>query len=196
VVEILLNYLTAEKNFPCYVERLGQVCGDSVNGVWNVSEQYPLMFIGGGSIMKCMPRLNPQIDWIPCDFAAASIVDVMMKTYHLPANTDESIYHIVNPHSIQWYDVLTAMTRSGMNFDIVEPTEWVKELAKDDTNPAFRLMSFYQETFKDSFKMSEWKTEKTCALTPTISQSPVLNTDLFSRYLNYWKSVGFYHPSY
>ncbi|KAL0144958.1 hypothetical protein V8B55DRAFT_1569449 [Mucor lusitanicus] len=189
IVEILLNYLTAEKNFPCYIERLGQVCGDSVNGVWNTSEQYPLIFIGGGSIMKMMPRLNTKIDWIPCDFAAASIVDIMMKTSTLPANTSESIYHIVNPQSIQWYDVLTAMKMSGMEFDIVEPSEWVKELAKNDTNPAF-------QTFKDSFKMSEWKTEKTRALTSIISQSPVLNTDLFSRYLSYWKSVGFYDPSH
>ncbi|GAN04860.1 L-aminoadipate-semialdehyde dehydrogenase [Mucor ambiguus] len=194
IVEVLMNYLTAEKNFPCYVQRLGQVCGDSVNGVWNTSEQYPLMFIGGGSIMGIMPRLNTEIDWIPCDFAAASIVDIMMRTSHLPANTNESIYHIVNSHSIPWYDVLTAMKKSGMEFDIVEPTEWVKELAKDDKNPAFRLMSFYQETFKDSFKMAKWKTEKTRALTPIISQSPVLNTDLFSRYLSYWKSVGFYDP--
>ncbi|KAG0889686.1 hypothetical protein G6F33_012846 [Rhizopus arrhizus] len=31
VCEILLNYLTKEKNFPCYVERVGQVCGDSEN---------------------------------------------------------------------------------------------------------------------------------------------------------------------
>ncbi|CAO3610104.1 unnamed protein product [Mucor fragilis] len=194
IVEILLNYLATEKNFPCYIERLGQVCGDSVNGVWNVSEQYPLMFIGGGSIMNKMPRLNTEIDWIPCDFAAASIVDVMLKTSNLPANTNESIYHIVNPHTIQWYDVLIAMKKSGMNFDIVEPTEWVKELAKDDANPAFRLMSFYQEAFKDSFKMSKWQTKKTRAMAPIISQSSALDTNLFSKYLNYWKSVGFYNP--
>ncbi|KAL9553202.1 hypothetical protein MBANPS3_003393 [Mucor bainieri] len=196
IVEILLNYLAAEKNFPCYIERLGQVCGDSVNGVWNTQEQYSMLFIGGGSIMKKMPRLNTAIDWIPVDYAAASIVDIMLKTASLSANLAQSIYHIVNPHSIQWYDVLTAMRENGMKFNIVEPEEWVKELSKDDTNPAFRLMSFYQKMFKDSFQMSEWRTEKTCALTPIISQSPALNADLFSRYLSYWKSVGFYNPSH
>lgn len=72
VVEILFNYLTEEKKFPCFIERLGQVCGDSVNGVWNVSEQYPLMFVGGGSIMHKMPDLNTAIDWITVDSAAES----------------------------------------------------------------------------------------------------------------------------
>lgn len=188
--------MTAEKNFPCYIERLGQVCGDSINGVWNVSEQYPLMFIGGGSIMKKMPRLNTEIDWIPSNFAAAAIVDIMSKTSHLPANTDESIYHIVNPHLVPWYDILTAMKKSGMEFDIVEPAVWVEELAKDDTNPAFRLMSFYKDNFKGSFRMAVWKTEKTCALAPILSQSPVLDISLFRKYLKHWELVGFYKPSH
>ncbi|KAL7325927.1 hypothetical protein PS15p_208343 [Mucor circinelloides] len=196
VVETLLNYLTAEKNFPCYIERLGQVCGDSINGVWNVSEQYPLMFIGGGSIMKKMPRLNTEIDWIPSNFAAAAIADIMSKTSHLPANTSESIYHIVNPRLIPWYGVLTAMRKSGMDFDIVEPAIWAEELAKDDTNPAFRLMSFYEVNFKGSFRMAVWKTEKTRALAPILSQSPVLDINLFRKYLKHWELVGFYKPSH
>ncbi|CEP18042.1 hypothetical protein [Parasitella parasitica] len=195
VVEILFNYLTVEKNFPCYIERLGQVCGDSINGVWNVSEQYPLMFIGGGSVMHKMPGLDTAIDWITVDYAAASIADIMLRTAYLPANTDQSVYHIVNPHLITWSDILLAMKKSGMKFEVVEPTKWVEYLAQDDTNPAFRLMPFYQDNFtKESFKMSVWRTEKTSAFTPIISKSPVLDADLFSKFLNHWKSVGFYKP--
>ncbi|KAG1071379.1 hypothetical protein G6F42_026030 [Rhizopus arrhizus] len=82
IVEILFNYLSTEKDFPCYIERLGQVCGDSVNGVWNVSEQYPLMFVGGGSIMHKMPNLDTIIDWAPCDVAAAAIVDIMLRVWY------------------------------------------------------------------------------------------------------------------
>ncbi|CEP11935.1 hypothetical protein [Parasitella parasitica] len=195
VVEILFNYLTAEKNFPCYIERLGQVCGDSVNGVWNVSEQYPLMFIGGGSVMHEMPNLDTVIDWITVDYAAASIADIMLRTANLPANTEQSIYHIVNPRLVMWSDVLTAMKKSGMKFNTVEPAQWVEDLAKDDSNPAFRLMSFYEDNFKGSFNMPVWKTEKTSALTPIISQAPVLDADLFSKFLTRWQSVGFYNPA-
>lgn len=69
ICEQLFNYLTQKKSkchssfsgivfmyshfldFPCITERMGQVCGDTVNGVWNTSEQYPLLIVGGGSVM-------------------------------------------------------------------------------------------------------------------------------------------------
>jgi thioester reductase-like protein len=195
IVEILFDYLCTEKNIPCYIERLGQVCGDSENGVWNTSEQYPLMFVGGGSAMHKMPELKTEIDWITVDHAAAAIVGVMLRTANLSANRDESIYHIVNPHPIHWSDILDAMKSSGMTFDIISPAEWVKELSKDDTNPAFRLMAFYEDNFNNSFKMPIWKTEKTIRIAPILEEAPVLDTRLFSKFLNHWESVGFYNPS-
>ncbi|KAI8886999.1 acetyl-CoA synthetase-like protein [Backusella circina FSU 941] len=195
IIEILFNYLCTEKNMPCYIERLGQVCGDSENGVWNTSEQYPLMFVGGGSKMHKMPGLDTKIDWITVDHAAAAIVSIMLRTANLPANCEESIYHIVNPHPIHWSDVLDAMKASGMTFDIICPAQWVMELSKDDTNPAFRLMSFYEDNFKNSFKMPIWKTEKTVRIAPILEKSPVLDTSLFTKFIGHWKSVGFYNSS-
>lgn len=153
IVEVLFDYLTTEKNFPCYIERLGQVCGDSVNGVWNTSEQYPLMFIGGGAVMHKMPKMDTIIDWIPVDYAAQTIADIMLHTAYLSTNRDQSVYHIVNPRLIQWDDVLQAMKEAGMTFDIVSPPEWVESLAQDDKNPAYTLMGFYETNFKDAFKM-------------------------------------------
>lgn len=195
VVEILFNYLTSEKNFPCYIERLGQVCGDSSNGVWNISEQYPLMFIGGGSIMHKMPGLDTVIDWITVDYAAASIADIMLRTAYLPADKDQSIYHIVNPQHIRWSTVLESMKSAGMKFDIIPPAEWVEELSKDDTNPAFKLMSFYEANFQEAFEMPVWETKKTSTLTPIIANSPILDSGLFGKFLTRWESVGFYNPS-
>ncbi|KAG1142262.1 hypothetical protein G6F37_012672 [Rhizopus arrhizus] len=127
VCEILLNYLTKEKNFPCYVERVGQVCGDSENGVWNTSEQFPLMFIAGGSLMHKMPKLDTDVDWVSVDYAAAAIVAIMIRSSQLSADEDNSIYHIVNPRVITWEDVLTAMRSNGMKFDTVDPAEWFQE---------------------------------------------------------------------
>ncbi|GAA5802331.1 hypothetical protein HPULCUR_007795 [Helicostylum pulchrum] len=195
VVEVLFNYLTTEKKFPCYIERLGQVCGDSVNGVWNMSEQYPLMFVGGGSIMHKMPDLNTVIDWITVDYAAKVIADIMLRTAYLPANMDQSVYHIVNPNIITWNDVLEAMKDAGMKFDIIPPSEWVDILSKDDANPAFKLMSFYESNFREAFKMPVWETKKTSAMAPLITKSPILDTNLFSKFLTHWSTIGFYSPS-
>ncbi|OBZ90412.1 Linear gramicidin synthase subunit D [Choanephora cucurbitarum] len=190
VVEKLFDYLASEKNLPYFIERLGQVCGDSENGVWNTSEQYPLMFIGGGSLMHKMPQLDTVIDWISVDYASASIKDLMLQ------DSTHSIYHIVNPHRIHWSDVLQAMKEAGMSFDIVSTAEWIEALNQDQSNPCYRLISFYEANFKNShFKMPIWKTEETQMLAPVIDRSPVLDAQLFRKYLTHWQSVGFYHPN-
>jgi thioester reductase-like protein len=193
VVEQILNYLTTEKHFPCYIERLGQVCGDSLNGVWNTSEQYPLMFIGGASVMHKMPDLSTQVDWITVDYASASIVEIMLRTAYLPADKNEYIYHIVNPHTIHWTDVLQAMKDAGMNFDVVSPAEWVEELSKDNSNPAYRLLAFFTDNFKAEFKMPLWITKNTTAMAPILAKSPTLSSSLFSKFLKRWETVGFYN---
>jgi hypothetical protein len=102
------------------------------------------------------------------------------------------VFHIVNPHLVWWKGVLDAMRSSGMHFDKVTPMAWVETLSKDDTNPAFRLMSFYQDHFKQLLNMPVWKTEKTMGVTPIIGESPVLDAALFSKFLGRWASVGFY----
>lgn len=51
IVEHLFAYLAREKNMPCIVERMGQLYGDTRHGSWNISEQYPLLIVGGGHIM-------------------------------------------------------------------------------------------------------------------------------------------------
>ncbi|KAL0092096.1 hypothetical protein J3Q64DRAFT_1819684 [Phycomyces blakesleeanus] len=193
IVEHLFNYLTKEKNFPCIIERLGQVCGDSINGVWNTSEQYPLMFIGGGSVMKKMPDLDTVIDWIPVDYAAKSIVDIMLNSVSKSSSEKESVFHIVNPHRVTWNNVLESMRESGMVFDIVPTKKWVEELSNDEKNPAFKLMSFYENNFNESFKMPIWDTRKTISSSATLKMSPIFDVSIFSKYLSHWESVGFYN---
>jgi hypothetical protein len=39
-------------DMPTYVLRVGQMSGDTVVGYWNLTEQYPLMVIGGAIHMK------------------------------------------------------------------------------------------------------------------------------------------------
>ncbi|KAI9030910.1 hypothetical protein CLU79DRAFT_884029 [Phycomyces nitens] len=192
IVEHLFNYLTKEKKLPCIIERLGQVCGDSINGVWNTSEQYPLMFVGGGNIMKKMPNLNIIIDWIPVNYAASSIVDIMLKTSARPVQVNGSVYHIVNPYRVTWSYILQAMRDSGMTFETVEANEWVKELEKDDENPAFKLLSFYESSLDGSSKMPVLSIEKTAALTPILKDCPALSIQLFNLFVLYWKSIEFY----
>ncbi|KAI8388609.1 uncharacterized protein BYT42DRAFT_560672 [Radiomyces spectabilis] len=194
IVEKLLNYLCENKNFPCIIERLGQACGDSQNGVWNINEFYPLLIVGGGQEMHKMPDLVLTIDWILLDHAASAIADIMINTANQSVKVENSIFHIVNPRRFVWNDLLTAMRQNGMTFDLVSPEDWLRALAQNDGNPAYRLLSFYQAYFKNFRSLPVWKTDKTCNMTPVLDKAPVLDSQLLGKYLGYWFEVGFYNP--
>lgn len=191
----MLDYLNTEKNFPCYIERVGQLCGDSIHGIWNTSEHFPLMFIGGSSLMHKMPALDTVVDWLPVDYAAMAIVDIMLHTAYRSSNREESVYHIVNTHTLCWSDLLEIMKAVGMKFETVAAGDWLESLAKDDSNPAYALSNFYNTSLKFFADMPIWKTDKTSAIAPVIGKSPVLDVTLFAKFLNHWKSIGFYDPS-
>lgn len=144
-----------------------------------------------------MPALKSDvIDWLPVDYAAASIVEIMLKTSKKPAkDLINQVFHIVNPHMVSWDDVLDAMKKCGMQFDVVSPAEWVAELAKHQDNPAYRLMGFYEKSFGTGFVLPEFVTTETIKTTPTLNESPAFDADLLSKQLQYWSSVGFYNPS-
>ena len=200
IVEHLFNYLTTQKNFPCIVERMGQVVGDNVHGVWNTSEQYPLLMVGGTQL-GLMPNLKGiNVDWLPVDYAAKSIVEVMLKMRHTELQTiqQQGYYHIVNPNRADWSEVLKAMRACGMKFDVVEPEEWVNILSKHQDNPAYRLMSFFEANFKSSpgeeQSMPIWETEKTVQVAPVLAKSPAFGESLLKKHLEFWRNVGFYTP--
>ncbi|KAI9250974.1 hypothetical protein BDA99DRAFT_608261 [Phascolomyces articulosus] len=205
IVEHLFDYLTKNKNFPCTIERTGQVSGDSNNGVWNISEQYPIVMVSGAQL-GYMPNLaKVNVDWIPVDYAAAAIVEIMLNT--VQNTTDESkqqdVFHIVNPSRVHWSDVLKAMQASGMNFKVIDPDAWVDVLRKHQESPAYRLMSFFEANFAPSNKekveanvsMPVWATDRTVETAPVLGKAPAFNANLLKKYLTFWQSVGFYHPS-
>jgi thioester reductase-like protein len=47
---------------PCYIYRVGQLCGDSNTGAWNTTEMYPLTLVGGGSYMKKVSNIHIDIE--------------------------------------------------------------------------------------------------------------------------------------
>ncbi|KAL9542716.1 hypothetical protein MBANPS3_008470 [Mucor bainieri] len=191
ICEHLMTYLSQGKNFPCYIERLGQVCGDSVNGAWNTTEQFPAMLVSGGMLLKSMPELTTRIDWVPLDFAAASIAKIMIDTASDKANAPNAVYHIVNPNEVQWSDILETMRQCGMEFDVVPIKQWVQALSKREDAPAYKLMSFYENAFKDLADSPHWNTEKTVQAVPCLGKAPSFNAALLAKYIAYWRKEGF-----
>ncbi|CEJ01811.1 hypothetical protein RMCBS344292_15832 [Rhizopus microsporus] len=193
IAEALMDYLVKKKNFPCFIERLGQVCGDTENGVWNILEQYPLMFMSG-RIMKKMPKMDIKVDWIPVNDAANSISEIVLHTVNADYKSlDGFVFHIVNPNTITWSKLLHIMKNCGLNFESVTFPEWVELLSHtDDTNPASPLLPYYQANMDHLLNMPEWKTDKAAQMAPSLSKACPVGPDLFKKFLEYWKSIGYY----
>ncbi|KAG2237907.1 hypothetical protein INT48_002212 [Thamnidium elegans] len=195
IVEQLFHYLVEKKNMPCYVHRVGQLCGDSNTGAWNTTEMYPLTLVGGGSYMKKMPDLDTAVNWMPVDYAGSIIVDIMMNTAaSFPESTDKTIFHIINTNEISWSSLLTSMKQCGMEFEVIDPESWVQEVFEDQNNPCYKLLGFYQKLFTNGQRHSvRWETSSTRTLSPCMKQAPTVSDRLFT-YLEHWKETGFYIP--
>ncbi|KAL8713732.1 MAG: hypothetical protein Q9220_002258 [cf. Caloplaca sp. 1 TL-2023] len=138
------------------VLRIGQLTGDTENGIWNMSEAWPLMLStalqpGVGAL----PDLGggQKLDWMPVDLAAGGVVEVADALLDAATGGDEcSVFHILNPHTTpSWSDLLSCIKTSanGQNVDIVSPKEWLERLeaSEGDKVAAKKLVGLWKGGF-------------------------------------------------
>ena len=140
--------------------RIGQLAGalghEAPN--WNTTEAVPLLIrcalVDG---VRCLPRLDEYVSWLPVDVCAGSIVDVAVPTT-LDAQSDEvaraepeQVHHIINPQRLHWtQDFLPALQRTAAfpEFELVETQEWLRRLRASDpdpsVNPSIKLLGFWE----------------------------------------------------
>lgn len=113
------------------VVRVGQLSGDSVHGVWNKSEAYPLM-ISSAKVTGCLPALPQEsVGWFPVDLAAEAFVELGMSGLEMASKSvvgDVRVVHVLNQCSTPtWRELLEWLSKEG-SFEVVEPSEWLTRL--------------------------------------------------------------------
>lgn len=149
-----------------YVLRIGQVAGDSINGVWNDKEFIPSM-IRSALTLKALPDLRERCLWLPVDILATTILQLsqtLKKSRHPlgyePDVNPEIFYNLLNPRPFQWSSLLTELSEAGLKFDTVPFMDWMEKLQESAAhgdelkNPAVKLIEFFEEEFgaQDSFE--------------------------------------------
>lgn len=175
---------------PVSVYRVGQVSGDTQNGIWNTTELAPMMIYAGAGQLKKMPMVGEDVNWIPVDVCSRSLVDLALKSSSdLSAN--ERVYHLLNPRSIRYEDYLDCLRVAGLTFDTVTPQEFVDTIltATDISNPLVKLSAFFEQIYssKHKLKRSHYQTVKTVERCEPLKQCPPVDVKLIQLYLNYWK---------
>ncbi|KAJ7746849.1 L-aminoadipate-semialdehyde dehydrogenase [Mycena maculata] len=193
VVEKLCQRAAAGSGVPVGVLRIGQMVGDSVNGIWNETEAWPLMFKGANTF-GALPATDEHPSWLPVDYAGKGIAEVVLAPH--PAKS-AVVYHIVNPNvSSSWDDILSALRTAGLEFETVDRTEWVARLAKSDSdgekNPTIKLLPFFQMRYgKGHRPPMVFVTNKTAKAAPSIRASPPISPDLVGKWVAHWRETGF-----
>ncbi|EJD50787.1 L-aminoadipate-semialdehyde dehydrogenase [Auricularia subglabra TFB-10046 SS5] len=172
--------------------RIGQMVGDSVNGVWNETEAWPLM-IKGANTVGALPRTGEHPSWLPVDYAARAIKEIVLSRH---ASGTASVYHIVNPNtSASWDDLLAALAESGLKFNAVGTDEWLQILAgseKDpNVNPVIKLLGFFEKRYQARRVPMVFLTDETSKVAASIRDAPPLTKQLIAKWVAHWREVGF-----
>jgi len=132
------------------VVRVGQLAGDSVSGVWNTKEAWPMM-LSTARLIKCLPDLGSEpLDWLPVDVAAKAFVEIAERD--IAGSRDVMpVYHVLNPHQEpSWHQMLQWLKKKE-EFEVVEPKEWIKRLEACDgsKHSAMKLLGLWKEAYEN-----------------------------------------------
>ncbi|TYJ58239.1 hypothetical protein B9479_001064 [Cryptococcus floricola] len=197
VVEKIMERAGKETKARCGVLRIGQLAGDTENGIWNETESWPLMFKSVNEL-HALPMISEAPSWLPVDQAASTIIEIVSSTTLASKPSSASVYHIVNPHLSSWSDVLAGLAAGGLEFDTVPQTEWVARLSQSNpdvaVNPAYKLLDFYQARFGsgDNIPELEFKVERTREESETMrNQVKKVGPELVALWAKAWIESGF-----
>ncbi|KAJ3542044.1 hypothetical protein NM208_g4312 [Fusarium decemcellulare] len=145
----------AEKGVTARVLRIGQIIADTKHGIWNHTEAIPLML------------------------QAAAVAEIALS------DASGLVANIANPKQFDWSsDLLPALRRAGLEFEELEPKEWVEKLRSStldpQANPPVKLVDFFASKYdKTDFAPSKtYVTENACSLSPALAEVGVLDQEL------------------
>ncbi|KAH7098977.1 L-aminoadipate-semialdehyde dehydrogenase [Auriculariales sp. MPI-PUGE-AT-0066] len=177
--------------FTIGVFRLGQMVGDSINGVWNETEAWPLM-IKGAQTVGSMPVTSEHPSWLPVDYAGRAVKEIVLA----PSVQGPRVYHVVNPNTAaSWDDLLAALQAAGLKFQSIKIDEWLSALEKSEkdpnVNPVIKLQDFFRKRYASKRAAMVFKTDETVKTAPCLADAPGIEPAIVEKWVNHWREVKF-----
>lgn len=154
--------------------RIGQVVGDTVAGVWNDTEAFPLI-IRSAVTMGVLPEMDMTCRWLPVDTLAEAVVEIVGLrdgeasgvAGAMDEREEQLVYNLVSPHKFSWTpDLGSALHTTALSaFENIPFNQWLAHLrnlsvtpspltggktstaADPNRNPAIKLVDFFADNF-------------------------------------------------
>ncbi|KAI5293851.1 putative PKS/NRPS-like protein biosynthetic cluster [Ascosphaera acerosa] len=183
-----------------FVLRIGQIMGDTRDGVWNESESYPLM-VRAGYHMGTMPEVRETCNWLPVDTLAEAIVDISVQAGSAAqqgAQSDEvdRVYNLAAAEQVPWAEWLAELRGAGLQFRTVPYAAWRAALVESERagesrlNPAVKLLGHFDASYADGgaggLGAARFAIDRVQRVSGAMRHLPSLKDGLASRFLANW----------
>ncbi|OCH84283.1 L-aminoadipate-semialdehyde dehydrogenase [Obba rivulosa] len=174
------------------VLRIGQLAGDTVNGIWNETESWPLM-IKSVDVIGALPTLDEELSFLPVDLAGRSIAEIVQH----PGLPRVAVYHIVNPVLTSWGTMLAGLKSAELAFNVVDKAQWLALLENSDPsperNPTMKLLPFFRKQMaqETTLHSPRFLVDRTSQLSGTVAACGPVGESLVCKWVRSWRVSGF-----
>ena len=179
-----------ERGLPVTVYRPARIAGHSRSGISNPDDLIALVMKGCIQLGK-IPRLDKLEDNItPVDYVSRAIVRLSCQQ-----DFQGKVFHITNPHSTRWADLLEHLRARGYALEEVSFAHWRESLEQQADNPLYPLLpALYQQRLGENQEpvWPRFACENTLeALSNTDITCPRIDRELLERYFSHFETAGF-----
>lgn len=172
------------------IVRIGQLCSDTANGVWNENEAWPLLICLSHQL-GMFPDINETLDWVATDVAATTLLNI--------SSSGDGVYNVAQPTTIspaaaRWKDLHTWLTASGLTFPLVRPQTWLEGVQQSNVDHR-GLLPLWQKNFTSPApaKQTRFDCSRSLAASERFRtwQTQGVSQELIQKTVARWKEIAF-----
>jgi thioester reductase-like protein len=164
--------------------------GHSQSGVYNAHDHLPLL-IKGCIQLGCAPQLDMVVQVAPIDYVSKAMVWLAGQ----PGAAGQT-YHLVNPHTLLWPELVERIGALGFPLPLVAYDEWQARLAEQvrtaHDQALYGMAPFFAAGGSPLARLPRFDCGQTqAALAPSALVCPPLDGELLNVYFDYFVRSGF-----
>ncbi|KAJ5298839.1 uncharacterized protein N7443_006959 [Penicillium atrosanguineum] len=176
----------------------GQISGSSTSGFRNPVEHFAFL-VKSAQSLRAWPDLDGVLQWIPVDYCADIMADLLKIGLRDKAPDAYPVYHIDNPIGQQWKSMSPVLADAlGIPPQAIIPFKgWISRVRRspmplETENPAARLVDFLDDHFERiSCGGLVLDTSKTQEHSETMASAGPVSPEVARLYVAAWKKMDY-----